>query len=128
MAERPSKSRYMSDRVDVRGIGAGAAVLLAAIVIGALASWVLVRLGNEGAAAYQAARPGRTPASASSIQLQTNPAAEMAAFRSEKQQLLESYGWVDREHGIARIPIERAMAILARQGGSGEPRVSARTP
>jgi len=30
-------------------------------------------------------------------------------------QLLESYGWVDRERRVARIPIERAMEILAEQ-------------
>jgi hypothetical protein len=29
---------------------------------------------------------------------------------------LESSGWVDRERGVAHIPIERAMAMLAERG------------
>lgn len=29
-----------------------------------------------------------------------------------QRRILESYGWVDRENGIVRIPIERAMQIV----------------
>jgi hypothetical protein len=31
-------------------------------------------------------------------------------------QHLSTYGWVDRQNGTARIPIERAMDIIAEQG------------
>jgi DNA-binding GntR family transcriptional regulator len=30
--------------------------------------------------------------------------------------ILHSYGWVDRDAGIVRIPIERAIEILAERG------------
>lgn len=29
---------------------------------------------------------------------------------------LETYGWIDRAHGVVRIPIERAMDLVAREG------------
>jgi hypothetical protein len=37
----------------------------------------------------------------------------MRQMRSEAETQLGSYEWVDREAGIARIPIERAMRLLA---------------
>ncbi len=48
--------------------------------------------------------------------LQVNPAGDLAALREHESQILTSYGWVERERGIARIPIDRAMALLAEHG------------
>ena len=31
---------------------------------------------------------------------------------------LTSYGWIDRQRGIVRIPIDRAMELLANEGES----------
>jgi hypothetical protein len=33
-----------------------------------------------------------------------------------QRRALESYGWVDREHGIARIPIDRAIDLTVERG------------
>ena len=51
--------------------------------------------------------------------LQTHAPEDLAALREEKQAALSGYAWVDRPRGVARIPIERAMALLAegRQDG-----------
>ncbi len=43
--------------------------------------------------------------------LQTDPIGELEALRAEEDALLGSYGWVDRDAGIARIPIERAIEL-----------------
>jgi hypothetical protein len=55
--------------------------------------------------------------------LQAHPQDDLAALRAQKQTLLESWGWTDATRQFARIPIERAMAIYARQhepaNGSG---------
>lgn len=48
--------------------------------------------------------------------LQTVPTDELRAYRAQEQALLTSYGWVDRDNAIARIPIERAMELVARRG------------
>jgi hypothetical protein len=49
--------------------------------------------------------------------LQANPAADLAAERRREENMLEGYAWVDREQGIARIPVQRAMEIVARGSG-----------
>ncbi len=37
-------------------------------------------------------------------------------LQDENRQYLSQYGWIDREAGIAQIPVERAMAIVAENG------------
>ncbi|HEX3882624.1 MAG TPA: hypothetical protein VHW66_08205 [Stellaceae bacterium] len=48
--------------------------------------------------------------------LETDPATDLAAFRAQEQRDLGSYGWVDREHGIVRLPIDRATRDVAASG------------
>ena len=57
--------------------------------------------------------------------LQVAPRDELAEHRAVQRTRLESYEWVDPELGIVRIPIDRALSILAEQGlpvrdGGGE--------
>lgn len=49
-------------------------------------------------------------------QLQANPARELAEMRAQEDDFLHSYGWVDREHGIIRVPIEKAMQLTLERG------------
>lgn len=51
--------------------------------------------------------------------LQADPAAELEAYRAEARERLESFGWVDRERGIAHIPIGEAMRLMANRAGRG---------
>jgi hypothetical protein len=48
--------------------------------------------------------------------LQTQPFKDVYLLRKGEAEKLESYGWVDKEAGIARIPIERAMELTAERG------------
>lgn len=48
--------------------------------------------------------------------LQAEPALELEEMRARDALILESYGWIDREAGIARIPIARATALLVERG------------
>jgi len=48
--------------------------------------------------------------------LEVNPGQELKTMRAAEDNLLNSYGWVDQEKGIARIPIEDAIKILAQKG------------
>lgn len=57
--------------------------------------------------------------------LQTDPAADLAAYIRKERHLLDSYGWVDREHGVVHVPVETAMERLARTGIPGFPQASA---
>ena len=48
--------------------------------------------------------------------LETEPPVELKAFRAAEEHELNTYGWVDQQTGIVRIPIERAMDILLQRG------------
>lgn len=48
--------------------------------------------------------------------LQTTPVQDLARVRAAEEEMLEGYGWVDRETGTVRIPIERAMDLVAKEG------------
>ena len=48
--------------------------------------------------------------------LQENPQQELQQLREKQKALLEGYGWVNKEAGIARIPIEEAMKLVVERG------------
>ena len=48
--------------------------------------------------------------------LQIHPIVDLNAYRAQEEKLLSSYGWVDKEAGIARIPIDRAIDLISEQG------------
>ena len=48
--------------------------------------------------------------------LQALPRADLREMRTEEDAILHSYGWVDEQAGMVRIPIERAMELLAERG------------
>lgn len=48
--------------------------------------------------------------------LQIQEPKDLATFRSEEAQILSTYGVVDREKGIYRIPIEEAMRLTLERG------------
>ncbi|HEX9445099.1 MAG TPA: hypothetical protein VGA73_13320 [Candidatus Binatia bacterium] len=48
--------------------------------------------------------------------LQVNGAEELGRMRAEEDAALHSYGWVDRERGVVRIPIDAAMQALVKKG------------
>jgi len=48
--------------------------------------------------------------------LQESPALDLALFREREEKNLATYAWIDRANGVVRIPIERAMELVAREG------------
>lgn len=48
--------------------------------------------------------------------LQRFPANEIYEFRQREEAILQNYGWVDRNAGIVRIPIEEAMRLTVERG------------
>jgi hypothetical protein len=48
--------------------------------------------------------------------LETNEPAEINDFRVQEEKTLHSYGWVDEQAGVVRIPIDRAMELVAQRG------------
>lgn len=57
--------------------------------------------------------PGRLPPQP---RLQTRPADDLQQLREAENAKLNSYGWIDKSMGVVRIPIDRAMDLLAQRG------------
>ena len=48
--------------------------------------------------------------------LQVSPVRASKQIRAAEDNVLNSYGWVDQPAGLVRIPIDRAMKLLAERG------------
>jgi hypothetical protein len=53
--------------------------------------------------------------------LQAHPQSDLARFRAAEDTTLHSAGWVDRDHGVIRIPLARAIQLLSQRGLDGWP-------
>jgi hypothetical protein len=103
--------------VAILGFGAGLAVVAAIIH---LLMWVL--LGYfEAREAKQAPRMYPLAAVQDTLlppepRLQTNPREDLAELRAREDAVLHSYGWVDKNAGVVRIPIDAAMKLTLERG------------
>jgi hypothetical protein len=48
--------------------------------------------------------------------LQTDPRQDLADLREKEDETLNSYGWVDRNAGVVRIPIDEAIRLTLARG------------
>ena len=48
--------------------------------------------------------------------LQIDAPNELRQLRAAEDAALNTYGWVDKDAGIVKIPVDRAMEILAKKG------------
>ena len=48
--------------------------------------------------------------------LQVTPVQDVQILRTEKEHRLNNYAWVNKEAGIVRLPIERAIELVAERG------------
>lgn len=56
------------------------------------------------------------PHSFAEPRLQSNPTEDLRRFQAKQRQQLTGYAWVDRGQGLVRIPIDRAMDLIAARG------------
>jgi hypothetical protein len=48
--------------------------------------------------------------------IQANPPADLKVLRDQEEAVLTTYGWVDRQGGVVRVPIDVAMKQVLEQG------------
>ena len=82
---------------------------------------------------YLLSREGGPPAGRSQVaasepakafpqpQLQETEVLDLKAIRAAEDQVLNSYAWIDPEMNVVRIPIDRAMDLLAERGLPSRP-------
>jgi hypothetical protein len=118
--DNPAVHHEESD-VDIRAILGFAAGLLAVAIVVHFAMWGLFRYFEASAARHDeqptyplaAKQEQRLPPEP---RLQTNPRQDLADMRAAEEQVLTTYGWVDRNAGVVRIPIDEAMKLVIQRG------------
>ena len=80
--------------------------------------WYLGAVEREEAAAERPLPPLATtlPQVPPEPRLQVTPAADLATVRQREEALLNNYGWIDVKSGLVRIPVDRAIEVLAERG------------
>ena len=48
--------------------------------------------------------------------IQPQPGVDIQNYDQSQQNLLNTYGWVDKQNGVVRLPIDRAMQLLLERG------------
>jgi len=99
------------------------AVAARTVLFTALAFVTFIGMSVTGARVYyvwQVQEPLNAPPKMfDAPRLQIDDAAELARFEEQQRAQLKGYAWVDRDHGIVRIPIDRAIALIAAKGADG---------
>ena len=115
LSEQSVEPRYEARDVAVLGI------VLSLFCVCLVVAFAL--FGSDLLVAYFAppeSRPVRSGAGSSAPGtpeplLQTNPGQHLATMRRAEDSLLQGYAWIDRQSGTVRIPIARAMDLIAAQ-------------
>lgn len=102
--------------LSVRGIGVFTVGIVAILLVAGVLMWFsslflrgLVEAKDPPPPALaEAQEPYDPPAP----RLQADPAAELVELREREDLILATWGWVDKEGGVAQVPIERAMELL----------------
>jgi hypothetical protein len=112
-------SRHAHETTDVSplyvGLFAAALVLMIALVLPFL-HWVFWRFEAIAERSDPAQSPLAGDQTPPAPQLQADPETDLVKMRSEENQALSSYGWIDRSQRVIRVPIDRAIDILAKRG------------
>ena len=123
-AQNPDVHHETTD-VDIRGVLMFAAGLIVVAAIIHLLVWVLfgffdAREARQGQVEYPLAidQENRLPPEP---RLQTNPREDLLDLRAAEDQALTTYGWVDRNAGVVRIPIDEAMKLTVQRGLPSRP-------
>jgi len=117
--ERPV-AKFEEKDVDVKAVGKfGIGLALLCVVCLALVLGFFKFLENETGGSKARVSEG-IGVDASKLppepRLEVTPVLDLQAMRAAEDKALESYGWVDQAHGVVRIPIDRAIDLLAQRG------------
>ncbi|HSB78092.1 MAG TPA: hypothetical protein VLM91_04845 [Candidatus Methylomirabilis sp.] len=98
-------------------------IVLAATVIACLllAAWIFNYLSAREARQDVPPSPLAKQEAPSEPLLQVSAPKDMAEMRAQEEKILTSYAWVNKQAGTVRIPIDRAMRLLAEREKAGQP-------
>jgi len=113
-------ARHEDSDINVRAIlGVGAGVIVAGVVIAALVWSLFAYLSNRQALGTLSEFPlaaGQQQRLPPEPRLQTDPREDLRVLRQAEEDALKTYGWIDKNNGIVRIPIDEAMKLTIQRG------------
>jgi hypothetical protein len=120
-APRPTVGAGHEERDIVAGPVALSALVLAMICAGMFVAMLVLFNLLAARESRQTAAPSPLAESYGAKEppaprLQHSPIEDLQALRARDDASLHRYAWVDRDAGVVRIPIERAIALLAARG------------
>jgi hypothetical protein len=121
MAEhRQGPARSYDTELDMRTIvGFSVGVIVVTLLAAAVMWWMSALFKHQEEAKDRAPSPipeARLDSIPPGPRLQASPPRDMDELRARDREALKTYGWIDQAHGIARIPVDRAIEILAEKG------------
>lgn len=112
--------RYQVSDVNVWAVGKFAIALILLSIFSLAGVFALFRyfIGSKGGPlpSILAGEPTDARKAPPAPQLEVTEPADLARMRAAEDKLLTTYGWVDQQNGLVRIPIERAIDLVAQQG------------
>lgn len=112
-----SDARYEVQDAHVREIVFAGVGLAIGTMIVFLLVWGLFNLLKKNYAESQTPNPmGTYSQLPPDPRLQVQPWLELQNLRRHEDEVLKTYGWVDKSGGKVRLPIDRAMDIVAQRG------------
>src|SRR6476661_4607224 len=123
--ENPDVSHEHSD-INVRAIVWFVVTLTATVVAVQIAMDVMFRVldkieVNNDPYVSPLAAPAATVSDFPAPSLQTTPWTDLKELRAQEFSYLHSYGWIDEKAGVARLPIDKAKALLLQRGMAVRP-------
>lgn len=114
------RGNHQDDALDFGAVikaGVGLTVVTVATYVAVLGIYALLGRVNQSTAEPRyplaAGQESRLPPEP---RLQTDPKQDLKDLRAAEADTLEHFGWVDKNAGIVRIPIENAMALTLKRG------------
>lgn len=113
--ESDFEARQEPDRIHRLAFWITGAATIAVIAGSAVIAWAILTgtTGPSRVPLHGPAPPNAPPEIGIVEQRLFEDPARGPALRAKQRQILESWGWIDRSRGVARIPIDRAMNIIA---------------
>lgn len=122
LRDHPDNPEVVHEESDVN-VGAivryGVGLLVVAIIVHVFLWWLLGAYGRQRDRAETQVYPmaaGQQDRLPPFPRFQQYPQQELHELRAKQEALLKGYGWVNKDMGVARIPIEEAMKMVVERG------------
>jgi hypothetical protein len=119
-----SGAGYETSDANARTLVAWVLGLVVVLTVAVITAWIFFEVLARHAARTD---PKVSPLAVTESKVRPEPRLlerehdDLTSVRREEDQVLHGYDWVDKAHGVVRIPIDRAMELIAKEGLPSRP-------